>query len=502
MTKRKTSDNGGVVGGRPSALLFCNNWPGRLEHDAHLAAAAAEAYGLETIVLTHGRAAEEKALHEGFHHAISIGQPQSLGRVSREELAALSRIERETPGRSLREDIEQDRWLNGRFTLEWSLNYLAQVKNSVDALLNRFDIVAGVGEVNYAAFRLVRRMLEARGKAYLMFSFASVYDRFYLDPTFFNEHPRALTAYQRYTLEGVPTEIRTSAEEAIDRVAVKRQPPNYTDSAIRFDKTNRSWRRSIGKVLRPSGLPAAEQADAYPAERFKHEVRAPTRMHRLIRARRSRRAFQRAVEGSFRGSGRYAVYLLHDSPEYTIDTLGWPYRDQVTLVRHIAESLPIDMYLKVKEHVTMVGRRPASAYDCLLSIPNVDVVHEGQNSMNLIAAADLVFTVSGTAAIEALALGVPAIAFSPVFYTRFKGIVRCTDLLDLPTWIKKALAGEFSVQRDDVVAAFGAIYSASQPGTPLLLTQDWRDPDNLSQEVRGFVTELAIHVPNLAKERL
>ena len=60
------------------ALLFCNNWPGQLDHDAHLAEAAWKRYGLSSIVLTDGPC-DPLANRVGFHKVVDLGQPRHLG---------------------------------------------------------------------------------------------------------------------------------------------------------------------------------------------------------------------------------------------------------------------------------------------------------------------------------------------------------------------------------------------------------------------------------------
>lgn len=484
--------------GRARALLFCNHWPGRLEHDGRLAAAAAAMYGLETVVLTHGAGAVARALRAGFDHAADIGLSIDGAVATPEDLDQLSRVERTAPGRSFREDIEQDRWLHGRFPLEWSLGYLANVHRTMGRLQERFDIVAAIGEVNYAGFRLGRRILEGRGIPYLMFSFARIYPRFSLEPTFFSENPQTVATYRQFRRQGVPPEFCSVAQEAIDRIVVHRKPPNYTEAALRRRQGDRVPRQWIRKFLVLSSS-ERDHGNRFPAGPLPAETRTYARLRRLVAARRSGFSYRRAVKRSYAGSGAFGVYLLHDSPEYTVDTLGWPYRDQLWLVRRIAESLPMGMHLKVKEHVTMVGRRPARDYRNLARIPNVAVVPETENSRDLISSADLVFTISGTAALEALAFGVPAIAFSPVFFTHFDGIERCVDPLDLPLLIRNALERPRDGAAEEARAAFAAIYSSSHPGTPFLATKDWRDSENLDLVVRGFLSELATHVPGLTE---
>ena len=308
----------------------------------------------------------------------------------------------------------------------------------MEGLLSQYRIVAGIGEVNYAAFRLVRRMLEGRGIPYLMFMFARLYSRFYLDSTFYAEHPRAVRAYNQFLKEGVPYEQRAAAEAAINRIVAMRKAPNYTEAVLQVPRT-RGAARLLKRVFHN---PPGATSGAFPFARLPVEVSPVARAIRASRASFRSTMYRRLTDQNSSDSCRRAIYLLHDSPEYTIDTLGWPYRDQVWLIHRIAESLPLGLRLYVKEHVTMVGRRSWKDYWRLAKHPNVTLLSETTNARDLIAQSDIVFTVSGTAALEALAFGKPAISFSPVFYTHFEGINKCDDVLNLPLLIQKALEEE------------------------------------------------------------
>lgn len=479
---------------RPRALLFCNHLVARLEYDAHLASAAQQAFGVETIVLTHGARAVERALAVGFDRAIDVsfkdGRVVDSPATVRAELAAL---EDQSGGRSLLEDIKQDRWLAGRFSLDWSLRYLVGVKRTMELLLAERDVVAGVGEVNYAAYRLVRRMLALEGRPYLMAAWARAFDRFYLDPSFYSAHERCVRRYEAFRLSGVPADARDEAERAIHRIAGLRQGPNYQAAAVGVASA-RAPMDKVRKVVRYAFGPSGA-SDGPPAGPRKQDRTIAALVARSVKAGQGRRRYARLATADV-PQAPCALYLLHTNPEYQVNTCGWPFRDEVFLVERIAESLPLDMPLLVKEHLLMLGRRSARDYDRLAAIPNVRFVPADANARELISAAAVVFTISGNGAVEALACRVPAIVFSPVFYTKFEGITRCSNLLELPELIHERLHAE-RVSKEAVAAAFAAMYSASRPGTPFKPNGAWNHPANMQLLHDGFIAELRELVPAL-----
>ena len=60
------------------------------------------------------------------------------------------------------------------------------------------------------------------------------------------------------------------------------------------------------------------------------------------------------------------------------------YTDQLAIVESLVKSLPLEMSLLVKEHVPMLGQRPAGFYARLKRMPGVNLVSPFENSCSLI----------------------------------------------------------------------------------------------------------------------
>lgn len=159
---------------------------------------------------------------------------------------------------------------------------------------------------------------------------------------------------------------------------------------------------------------------------------------------------------------RFAAYFLHSQPEVTVEGWAYEFQDQVALVRNIAATLPSDMILVVKEHRIQAGLRDPAFYAELLSIPGVVLVHDGVPTRAVIRASTLVSTLTGTVALEAMALGVPAVVFGDIYYEHFRGIRRVRTFTEFSSVLDGLNTFELAGD-EDVLRAFAARYDASRP---------------------------------------
>jgi Capsule polysaccharide biosynthesis protein len=153
---------------------------------------------------------------------------------------------------------------------------------------------------------------------------------------------------------------------------------------------------------------------------------------RHIRARRT--MFSQSL---YRGPKIY--YSLHAQPEFTVDVRAPFYRNQLALIENLAKSLPIGYRLIVKDHPSMKGDRPLEFYRQLKRLPNVQLVSPSIDSHELIAQCDLVITINGSVAWEAILYEKPVIVFGALCYGFFEKVIRCENPADLPNLLKHTL---------------------------------------------------------------
>lgn len=118
----------------------------------------------------------------------------------------------------------------------------------------------------------------------------------------------------------------------------------------------------------------------------------------------------------------FYLYPLHKQPEASIDVIGKYYDDQLLNIRNIASQLKDHEHLVVKEHSNAIGDRSLGFYKQLNKYPRVLLVNENVNTKDLMAQSLGVFTVSGTAALEASLMGINSYCFSEVY---FRGLKHC-----------------------------------------------------------------------------
>lgn len=186
----------------------------------------------------------------------------------------------------------------------------------------------------------------------------------------------------------------------------------------------------------------------------------------------------------------YFIYPLHFHPECATLILGRWLNDQKTIIELISKNLPADVFLVVKEHYHMVGRRSLEFYESLAQFHNVLFVGSHISPYDLLPQARGVITISSTMAMESLLLKKPVISFGDRYYNISNNVFRVKDFTDIRSIILKALNHHFD--ENDALALFSiALYHAKDFGyfTPTLF-----DDGCLEQLAKG-VGEYANALP-------
>ncbi len=115
--------------------------------------------------------------------------------------------------------------------------------------------------------------------------------------------------------------------------------------------------------------------------------------------------------------------------------------NQVAVIEALSKSLPLGMELVVKEHPTMLGRRPPGFYTVLKNIPKVILASPFENTFSLIREAALTCAITSTALWEAMMLQKPSLVLGEMFpyLTLGQGAEHCPEISRLPLAISSAL---------------------------------------------------------------
>jgi hypothetical protein len=165
------------------------------------------------------------------------------------------------------------------------------------------------------------------------------------------------------------------------------------------------------------------------------------------------------------GARPFVLYGVHVQPESSIDVYGAFFANQVELVRHIARATPSTHDVYVKVHQGDVGEQALAFYRRLQRIPGVVLIGPEVRSRELIERAGVVFSVSGTMAMEAGMLGRPAVTFGRMFFNRLPTVHYCPAPPDLPALVGRLLAdGPGRDTTPEIVEAMAALLADSFPG--------------------------------------
>jgi len=149
----------------------------------------------------------------------------------------------------------------------------------------------------------------------------------------------------------------------------------------------------------------------------------------------------------------FVYFPLHVDPEASLSLIAPPYYlNQFEVIMNIAKSLPVGIFLYVKEHPSMARRgwRSLSFYKKISSLPNVRMIHYSVPVEKIYDKCQMVITIAGTAGIEAAFYNKPSIVFSDLQYSTLPFVYRLKSLEDLPRTIKLAMESkhDFSLLRD------------------------------------------------------
>ena len=176
----------------------------------------------------------------------------------------------------------------------------------------------------------------------------------------------------------------------------------------------------------------------------------------------------------------FAYYPLQYEPEATTMIYAPFMTNQIAILEALSKAIPPSWVLAVKEHPSMMGRRPLSFYKRLRELPKVELIHPKECQFDLMKRASLISTITGTAGFEAMLLGKTPLFFGEVFCQAVgEGFVRCSDFEQLPGAVRKAAEGS-ALDEHRLILYLAALLKESFQFPIQLLQESWGD--NMSAE--------------------
>ncbi len=164
----------------------------------------------------------------------------------------------------------------------------------------------------------------------------------------------------------------------------------------------------------------------------------------ILRDHYARRAYEKFMDTyqyyPFEQIKKFVYFPLQVQPEESIDVISPFFSNQIETARLVAQSLPDDYTLVVKEHPAMYGMRSPSYLEKIARTPNVKLVDYRIGSGELLRQADLIIGPSGTTLAEAAFCLKPVIQLGNLGTTlKLPTVFHYTDMTTLSAKIKEVL---------------------------------------------------------------
>jgi capsule polysaccharide export protein KpsC/LpsZ len=156
--------------------------------------------------------------------------------------------------------------------------------------------------------------------------------------------------------------------------------------------------------------------------------------------------------------------------------------DQVEVAKRVARSLPVGMYLYMKEHPDMTPYRTRRFYKELKKIPNVCLINPARKGFELIKNAAIITTITGSAGWEGALMGKPVISFGQLYYNSLSGIHYSKTPEDLAGLITLAIE-KGGCKLEELVAYTAALF---EDGAYSDLMTVWEAVADMGQKKEGI----------------
>lgn len=116
---------------------------------------------------------------------------------------------------------------------------------------------------------------------------------------------------------------------------------------------------------------------------------------------------------------KFAYYPLATEPEMSLHWMSPEYFNQLSAIASIARDLPPDAILVVKEAIYSIGKRSDEFYGLIQRMKNVVILDVREHGLDVVSAADVIVTISGTSGLEGAIMGKPVIVLGRHNYYDF-----------------------------------------------------------------------------------
>lgn len=195
---------------------------------------------------------------------------------------------------------------------------------------------------------------------------------------------------------------------------------------------------------------------------------------------------------------KYVYVPMHFQPECATNPFGDIYDDQILMVDTLAQSIPSDWVIYVKENPIQWSWPQARSgrfdgyYDLLLKNKNVRLVSTDISTFELIEHSQVVAAVTGTALWESILRSKPVCMFGSEWFMDCEGVFQISGVESCQNAILEIQKG-FQIDKSNIIAFLYALEQSTYPGYvnlhlkgPFSFTED----QNVHSIVHGILDSL------------
>lgn len=357
-------------------------------------------------------------------------------------------------------------------------NYYLSYLLKIDRLLSNGNIAAIIGEVALGYEVMTFYLCKKHKIPYLVpsniYAFPSprmvFFDREYSD-----EIVRKVAGYQIKQGLGVGPDLVNNLIEERKTIDINKGIASQMLNFIDFDVLKRLW----------YNVKNYRGADYRESLRYKFNKRISDFINKLING-----FYFKYFGTKLKPDSKYIFLPLHIQPESTPDTIATYFSNQFELARNISLSLPPCYKLIIKEHPNNYGVRNIFQLLRYTKLPNTSFISHKIPSSTVIDHSQIVVTIGGNAAIEAVLRGKKAIVLSNVHHSNLFGIYKASNYYALKHLIKNLVDKtiDLKAREKSLTEYYKTLYNGSFPCIwhQPLMAKNILDEKNIENIVSGI----------------
>ncbi|MEO9649038.1 MAG: hypothetical protein ABJF50_16940 [Paracoccaceae bacterium] len=309
-------------------------------------------------------------------------------------------------------------------------NYVIGLYRFVDEIMDEVqpDLVFSYVVANSIAFSMAKSA-EAHGVRFAQIKPARIGQRYIIDTSVKDSFSLVHSHIENLRTTDLKNEIFDQACEWLNDFREKKLQPEYHVENTRRMLSRKSW-----KVYAEAAFQIVNHGFRYALDRYEGRRKKIARALMRIRIEHRYKHDMRKYLGGTLPGAPFVYYPLHVDPEASTMVLAPYHTDQLSVIEGLSKALPPGELLVVKEHLPMVGRRPAGFYARISAMHNVVLLGPLCNGVEVLKRSNSVVVITGTAGWEGLCLGIPVLVIGDAPYTLIgEGLCVEQNLAELST---------------------------------------------------------------------